>query len=95
MALALTTRVNGRTTQSGNTCDMIFDVAFLIEYLSAFMTLAPGDLILTGTPDGLADVRGGDEVVCAIEGIGELVNHIEEDGQSSAPLSAPPGERHD
>jgi 5-oxopent-3-ene-1,2,5-tricarboxylate decarboxylase/2-hydroxyhepta-2,4-diene-1,7-dioate isomerase len=79
MSLALSTCVNGKTTQSGNTRDMIFDIGFLIEYLSAFMTLSPGDLILTGTPQGLADVRGGDEVVCAIEGIGELVNHIEED----------------
>jgi 5-oxopent-3-ene-1,2,5-tricarboxylate decarboxylase/2-hydroxyhepta-2,4-diene-1,7-dioate isomerase len=79
MSLALSTRVNGHLTQSGNTCDMIFDVPYLIEYLSAFMTLSPGDLILTGTPDGLADVRGGDEVVCAIDGLGELVNHIAED----------------
>ena len=53
-ALALQTTVNGKVTQSGNTRDMIFDVPFLIEYFSSFMTLNPGDLILTGTPAGTA-----------------------------------------
>ena len=47
---------------------------FLIEYLSAFMTLAPGDVILTGTPEGVVNVDVGDEVVCEIEGLGRLVN---------------------
>ena len=56
MALALRTTVNGKVTQQGNTRDMIFDVPALIEYLSSFMTLAPGDLILTGTPDGVVNV---------------------------------------
>lgn len=50
--LALRTTVNGVETQRGNTRDMIFDVASLIEYISGFMTLSPGDLILTGTPEG-------------------------------------------
>ncbi len=77
MALALTTTVNGKLTQSGNTKDMIFDVPFLIEYFSSFMTLRPGDLILTGTPDGVVDCRPGDVVVTEIEGIGALLNHIE------------------
>jgi 2-keto-4-pentenoate hydratase/2-oxohepta-3-ene-1,7-dioic acid hydratase in catechol pathway len=57
MALALQTTVNGKVTQSGNTRDMIFDVPFLIEYFSSFMTLQPGDLILTGTPDGVVDCQ--------------------------------------
>ncbi|HSV44739.1 MAG TPA: fumarylacetoacetate hydrolase family protein, partial [Ramlibacter sp.] len=52
MALQLSTTVNGKVTQSGNTRDMVFDLPFLIEYFSSFMTLNPGDLILTGTPDG-------------------------------------------
>ncbi|MGH6625867.1 MAG: fumarylacetoacetate hydrolase family protein [Burkholderiaceae bacterium] len=77
MALALQTTVNGRLTQSGNTRDMIFDVPFLIEYFSSFMTLSPGDLILTGTPDGVVDCRPGDVVVTEIEGIGALHNTIE------------------
>ena len=76
MALALQTTVNGKVTQSGNTKDMIFDVPFLIEYFSGFMTLAPGDLILTGTPDGVVDCRPGDVVVTEIEGIGALTNTI-------------------
>jgi 5-oxopent-3-ene-1,2,5-tricarboxylate decarboxylase / 2-hydroxyhepta-2,4-diene-1,7-dioate isomerase len=77
MALALSTTVNGKVTQSGNTKDMIFDVPFLIEYFSAFMTLRPGDLILTGTPDGVVDCRPGDVVVTEIEGLGALMNTIE------------------
>lgn len=77
MALALQTTVNGRVTQSGNTKDMIFDVPFLIEYFSSFMTLNPGDLILTGTPDGVVDCRPGDVVVTEIERIGALVNTLE------------------
>ena len=79
MALRLTTRVNGNTTQEGTTADMIFDVPTLIEYLSSFMTLSPGDMILTGTPEGLADVRAGDVVETEIEGIGCLVNTIVDD----------------
>ncbi|MGJ7494561.1 fumarylacetoacetate hydrolase family protein [Variovorax sp. RT4R15] len=76
MALALSTTVNGKVTQSGNTRDMIFDAPFLIEYFSNFMTLSPGDLILTGTPDGVVDCQPGDVVVTEVEGIGALVNTI-------------------
>jgi len=54
----------------------VFDVPCLIEYLSGFMTLAAGDVILTGTPEGVSDVKPGDEVVTEIEGIGRLVNTI-------------------
>ena len=74
--LELTTAVNGRVTQRGHTRDLIHDIGALIEYLSGFMTLSPGDLILTGTPEGVVDVRPGDEVVCQIEGVGRLVNTI-------------------
>ena len=77
MALALQTTVNGKVTQTGSTRDMIFDVPFLIEYFSSFMTLQPGDLILTGTPDGVVDCRPGDVVITSIEGLGELINTIE------------------
>ena len=75
-ALDLRTLVNGREVQHGNTRDLVFDIPFLIEYLSAFMTLQPGDVILTGTPEGVVDVAIGDEVVCEIEGLGRLVNTI-------------------
>ena len=78
MQLALQTTVNGKVTQSGNTRDMIFDVPFLIEYFSAFMTLQPGDLILTGTPDGVVDCQPGDVVVTSIAEVGDLVNTIAE-----------------
>lgn len=74
--LDLQTTVNGKITQSGNTRDMIFDVPFLIEYFSSFMTLQPGDLILTGTPDGVVDCLPGDVVVTEIEHLGQLENTI-------------------
>jgi 5-oxopent-3-ene-1,2,5-tricarboxylate decarboxylase/2-hydroxyhepta-2,4-diene-1,7-dioate isomerase len=76
MALKLQTTVNGQVTQSGNTADMVFDVPTLIEYFSSFMTLNPGDLILTGTPDGIVNVNPGDVVVTEIEGIGALINTL-------------------
>jgi 5-oxopent-3-ene-1,2,5-tricarboxylate decarboxylase/2-hydroxyhepta-2,4-diene-1,7-dioate isomerase len=75
-ALALSTTVNGQTTQRGNTRDLINDVPALIEYLSEFMTLRAGDVILTGTPEGVVNVNVGDEVVTEIQGIGRLVNTI-------------------
>lgn len=75
-ALALRTRVNGRVVQQGTTADMIHTVAALIEYLSDFMTLEPGDIILTGTPDGTVNCNAGDEVVCEIDGVGRLVNTL-------------------
>ena len=77
-ALALRTLVNGETVQSGTTADMVFPIAQLIEYLSEFMTLSPGDLILTGTPHGVRFVSVGDEVVCEIDKVGRLVNRIAE-----------------
>ena len=74
--LALRTIVNGRVRQQGNTRDMIADIPELIEYLSSFMTLGPGDVILTGTPDGVVNVNIGDEVVTEIDDIGRLVNSV-------------------
>ena len=79
MALKLTTRVNGQTTQQGTTAGMIFDIPTLIEYLSSFMTLNPGDIILTGTPEGLADVKPGDVIETEVEGVCCLVNSIVDD----------------
>ena len=76
MALQLTTTVNGQVTQSGTTADMVFDVPTLIEYFSSFMTLNPGDVILTGTPDGIVNVNPGDVVVTEIEGLGALSNTL-------------------
>lgn len=78
-ALELRTLVNGKLVQQGNTGDMIRRIPELIEYLSSFMTLSPGDLILTGTPDGIVNVDAGDEVVTEIESIGRLINTIAAD----------------
>ena len=75
-ALALRTRVNGQVTQQGHTRDMIHGVAALIEYLSSFMTLSAGDIILTGTPEGVVNVKAGDVVETEIDGVGCLVNTL-------------------
>ncbi|HEV7610921.1 MAG TPA: fumarylacetoacetate hydrolase family protein [Steroidobacteraceae bacterium] len=74
--LDLRTYVNGNLVQHGNTRQMIFDIGFLIEYLSSFMTLVSGDVILTGTPHGVVNVMPGDEVICEIDGLGRLSNTI-------------------
>ena len=78
-ALGLRTYVNGQVTQQGHTRQMIHSVASLIEYLSDFMTLRAGDVILTGTPDGVVNVQPGDEVVCEIDQVGRLVNTLAAD----------------
>jgi len=75
-ALKIATRLNGQTVQDWTTSDMIFDVPFLVEYFSRFMTLQPGDLILTGTPDGVVDCQPGDVIVTEIDSVGALVNTI-------------------
>ena len=74
--LTLRTYVNGVKTQEGNTRDLVFGIPYLVEYLTSFMTLDRGDVILTGTPEGVVNVDVGDEVVTEIEGIGRLVNTI-------------------
>ncbi|CAM5793018.1 fumarylacetoacetate hydrolase family protein [Castellaniella caeni] len=75
-ALSLNTRVNGQVTQEGGTQDMVSNVAELVAYLSSFMTLAAGDVILTGTPKGVVDVQVGDTVTTEIERIGALSSQI-------------------
>jgi len=77
--LELRTYVNGKLVQRGNTRDLITDVPRLIQYLSSFMTLAAGDVILTGTPEGVINVNEGDEVICEIEGLGRLQNTLVSD----------------
>ena len=74
--LQLTTRLNGRVVQSTSTADLIFTVAELIEYISAAVTLLPGDVIMTGTPSGVGEVQPGDVVEIEIEGIGVLRNPV-------------------
>ncbi|MDK8351651.1 fumarylacetoacetate hydrolase family protein, partial [Gleimia europaea] len=74
--LNIETRVNGKVMQQGNTRDMVFDVPYLIEYISSVMTLLPGDVIMTGTPAGVGPIEAGDRVECEIEGIGSLANFV-------------------
>ncbi len=76
MDLRLRTWINGTLTQDGNTRNMVNDVPGLIAHLSSFMTLSPGDVILTGTPEGVADCKVGDEVITEIDGICRLVSTI-------------------
>lgn len=77
-ALQVTTKINGVLRQDGNTSDLIFSVPQVLAYVSGFMTLRPGDLVLTGTPDGVGELRVGDEVEVSVAGIGSLVNVVEQ-----------------
>ncbi|OLT46014.1 fumarylacetoacetate hydrolase family protein [Cellulosimicrobium sp. CUA-896] len=74
--VAVRSRVNGETKQDGRTRDMVFDVAYLVSYISEAMTLLPGDVILTGTPAGVGRIDAGDRVECEVEGIGVLGNPV-------------------
>ncbi|MCL1900544.1 MAG: fumarylacetoacetate hydrolase family protein [Promicromonosporaceae bacterium] len=68
--------VDGVQRQAGHTRDMIFDVPYLVSYISAAMTLLPGDVILTGTPAGVGEIVAGNRVTVAVEGLGEMSNPV-------------------
>jgi 2-keto-4-pentenoate hydratase/2-oxohepta-3-ene-1,7-dioic acid hydratase in catechol pathway len=72
----LETRLNGDVVQHASTSDMVFGVAELIEYVTSFMTLLPGDALLTGTPEGVGRLEGGDVVEVEVEGVGTLRNEV-------------------
>lgn len=74
--LSLETRLNGKVVQQGNTADFITPVGELIEFITAAMTLEPGDVVATGTPAGIGPMVPGDVVEVEIEGIGVLKNQI-------------------
>jgi 2-keto-4-pentenoate hydratase/2-oxohepta-3-ene-1,7-dioic acid hydratase in catechol pathway len=74
--LKVTTHLNGELVQDGTTKDMVVDVAALVAYVSSAMTLLPGDVILTGTPEGVGPMVVGDEVEVAVAGIGSLTNRV-------------------
>lgn len=83
--LSITCKVNGEIRQSSNTADMIFSTSEIISYVSIYMTLNPGDVILTGTPEGVVLgspeseqrwLRRGDIVTVEIEGLGALINQM-------------------
>jgi 2-keto-4-pentenoate hydratase/2-oxohepta-3-ene-1,7-dioic acid hydratase in catechol pathway len=75
-------RVNGTERQRGSVHDMIFPIPVLIEYISGIMTLEAGDLILTGTPEGVGKLAPGDVVEVEIPGVGILRNTVRGDGAS-------------
>ena len=74
--LAVISKVNGEVRQAGFTVDMVFGVAEIIEFVTAVMTLLPGDVILTGTPGGVGRVEAGDWVEVEVDGIGTLANRV-------------------
>ncbi|WP_067541510.1 fumarylacetoacetate hydrolase family protein [Nocardia crassostreae] len=74
--LRITTRRNGRTVQSESTADMIFDIPTLLSYITRWITLHPGDLLLTGSPSGVGPMTPGDTIEVEITGIGTLRNTV-------------------
>ncbi len=74
--VAIRSRVNGELRQDGRTAEMIFDVPFIVSFVSEAMTLLPGDVILTGTPAGVGRIEHGDRVECEVDGIGVLANPV-------------------
>lgn len=71
-ALDLTLKVNGKTRQQSNTRNMIFKIDFVVSYLSTVFTLEPGDLVFTGTPEGVGQIHAGDVLDAELESVGTL-----------------------
>jgi 2-keto-4-pentenoate hydratase/2-oxohepta-3-ene-1,7-dioic acid hydratase in catechol pathway len=78
-ALKIETRLNGQVKQSASTADLLFKVEDLVSYISHHMTLLPGDIIATGTPEGVGPMKIGDIVEVEIEEIGVLCNSVIDD----------------
>jgi len=74
--VTIETHVNGEQRQHGSTADFIFSLPVLLEYITAAMTLEPGDLLLTGTPAGVGPLQAGDVVEVSIPGLGKLSNRV-------------------
>jgi 2-keto-4-pentenoate hydratase/2-oxohepta-3-ene-1,7-dioic acid hydratase in catechol pathway len=72
--LRLQTRVNGQVRQDGRTSLMIFPVPVVLEYVTQFMTLEPGDIVITGTPEGVGALEAGDHIEVEIEGIADVLH---------------------
>jgi 2-keto-4-pentenoate hydratase/2-oxohepta-3-ene-1,7-dioic acid hydratase in catechol pathway len=77
--LTLTTRVNGSVRQQGRATDMVFDIPFILSFISDVMTLEAGDLVLTGTPDGVGTLSPGDVVEVEIAGVSRVSNPVTSD----------------
>jgi 2-keto-4-pentenoate hydratase/2-oxohepta-3-ene-1,7-dioic acid hydratase in catechol pathway len=80
--LSIRTEVNGEVRQDSRTSSMVHDVGAIVEWISAVMTLLPGDVILTGTPEGVGPIVDGDTVAVTVEGIGTLSNPVVRKGKS-------------
>ena len=78
-ALTVTTRVNGTVRQQGRASDMVFDIPAILSFISGIMTLEPGDLVLTGTPDGVGTLTPGDVVEVEIAGVSRVSNPVTSD----------------
>jgi 2-keto-4-pentenoate hydratase/2-oxohepta-3-ene-1,7-dioic acid hydratase in catechol pathway len=74
--LAVTTRVNGEVRQHGEATDMAFDIPAILQFITGIMTLEPGDLVCTGTPDGIAPLADGDVVEIEVAGVGTVRNPV-------------------
>lgn len=74
--LGVTTRVNGEVRQNGSIEDMVFSIPFILEYVSRVMTLEPGDIVATGTPDGIGPLQPGDTVEVEVSGVGKVSNPV-------------------
>jgi 2-keto-4-pentenoate hydratase/2-oxohepta-3-ene-1,7-dioic acid hydratase in catechol pathway len=94
-ALRITTLLNGEVMQDDNTRGMLYDVSFLVSYISQFTPLLPGDVIATGTPPGVGFARkppvwlkAGDRLEIEIEGLGRLENSVEDEPESAEALAS-------
>jgi 2-keto-4-pentenoate hydratase/2-oxohepta-3-ene-1,7-dioic acid hydratase in catechol pathway len=74
--LAIECRVNGKLRQKANTRDLVFNIPTVMEFITKHITLEPGDVISTGTPEGIGEIKGGDTVTTRIAGIGEMKNRV-------------------
>jgi 2-keto-4-pentenoate hydratase/2-oxohepta-3-ene-1,7-dioic acid hydratase in catechol pathway len=84
-ALEIGLSVNGVGRQTGSTSSMVLDVAGLVAYASSFFTLHPGDILLTGTPEGAGGLSAGDRIVASIEGIGSMQVNVRANGSGAHP----------
>jgi 2-keto-4-pentenoate hydratase/2-oxohepta-3-ene-1,7-dioic acid hydratase in catechol pathway len=78
-SLTVTTRVNGEVRQQGRGSEMVFDIPSILVYISQVMTLEPGDLVLTGTPEGVGTLAPGDVVEVEIAGVSRVRNPVTSD----------------
>ena len=78
-SLMVTTRVNGEVRQQGRGSEMVFDIPAVLSYISSVMTLEPGDLVLTGTPEGVGTLAPGDVVEVEIAGVSRVSNPVTSD----------------